>query len=676
MQLPIPRFVLLAAAAAPVGLAASAHAAAASTPVATPPARAAVQRLDDAGVREIVVRRVPGLSAAQRTDVRQDAGARLVRGTRLADVELVRVPAGGLAAAVDALNADPAVAYAAPNAPVHAQTTDPFWPDLWSLHNTGQDINGTVGDADADIDAPEAWASSVGTGETVAVVDSGVDFTNLDIAGARATNPGESGGGRETNGVDDDHDGYVDDARGWDFVDHDADPTDVNGHGTHVAGTIAARKDDGIGVAGVAPQSHVLALRVLDGTGTGSDLGVAEAFDLAGDLGVRVVNASLSGTYSQVERDAIAAHPGTVYVVAAGNGGPDGIGDDDDAEPIYPCAFPEPNVVCVGATDNRDRPAVFSNHGATTVDLFAPGVDILSSWIPIPTEGCDDDCYALSSGTSMASPHVAGILALMRAKDPTQTAAQLKSRLLSSGDAKAVLAGLSVTGRRANAAAALAAVPGPDADGDGIPDATDTCPTVADPTQTDTDHDGVGDACDATPNGPVVVPTPTVPTPVTTTPATPTPVTPTPVTPVTPTPVTPGPVTPVVVPVPTAPGTPGGGSGTSTPATTPVATPTKAAPALGGPKLSRSAVTAARPARLTFVLDRAASVRLTFARKAGRAYRDTASVTLAGKAGSNRATVARKVGGKVLPKGTYRLTVVATDGGRRSRSYALRVTIR
>ncbi len=147
---------------------------------------------------------------------------------------------------------------------------------------------------------------------------------------------------------------------------------------------------------------------------------------------------------------------------------------------MYPCAYPEANIVCVGATDDDDAPASFSNYGATTVDLFAPGVGILST---VPGA----DAYDVPRGTSMATPHVAATLALMRARNPSLSAAQLKARLLASVHSVAALQGLSVSGGRLDAAAAVAAVaPDPnDPDGDGIPTAGDNCPDVANPDQGD-----------------------------------------------------------------------------------------------------------------------------------------------------------------------------------------------
>ena len=307
----------------------------------------------------------------------------------------------------------------------------------------------------ARVSAPAAWASTRGAGATVAVVDTGAELSHPDLAARLTGNPGERGGGREANGIDDDLNGLVDDWRGWDFNADDNLPADGNGHGTHVAGTVLAA-DDGAGVVGVAPHAQLLVLQALGANGSGWSTDVAAAFDYAGDLGVPVVNASLgSESPTMVERTAIAAHPSTLYVVAAGNGGSDGVGDDNDgASPDYPCSYTEPNIVCVGATRSDDAIASFSNFGATTVDLFAPGTSITSAYL--------GGAYGAMSGTSMATPHVAGAAALVAAAHPAWTASARKQALLASADPIAGLAGKAVSGGRLDAAAAVAWTPEPD----------------------------------------------------------------------------------------------------------------------------------------------------------------------------------------------------------------------
>lgn len=437
-----------------------------AAPAAGTASGATVEELERDGVTGLIVQRDPGLSAQERDDLRDDAAVEFVRTLPLPDTELVEAGRGDLAEALATLQADPAVTHAEVDAPVFASTTvstgsDPLWGDLWALQNTGKTKGAVAG---ADIDVRTAWSVTRGAGQTVAIVDSGVASTHADLVGR------------------------LDLANAYDYVERDTIPQDGNGHGTHVTGTVVASADNGIGVAGVAPAARVLPLRVMNSSGQGLVSDVVQAFDRAGRLGVRVVNASLgSTTQSKALRDVVAAYPETLFVAAAGNDG-----GNSDAAPTYPCAFSVANVVCVGATDAADFPAGFSNFGATTVDLHAPGVKILSTW--------KTGSYTTADGTSMASPHVAGVLALLLASDPTLTAGQAKAKLLSGTDRVAALGGLSVSGGRLDAAGALrAAAPPRDDDADGVPNAGDRCPVVPDPGQQDSDADGVGDACDLTP---------------------------------------------------------------------------------------------------------------------------------------------------------------------------------
>jgi thermitase len=486
--------MLRAATTVRLALLAAAFAALAGTPAA---ARADTPaQLERDGVREIIVKRRAGLDRDERLALRAAADVRFEDALRLPRTEVVRAAPGRLTEALAALRTDPDVLLAEPDAPVEATTNDTHWNLLWGLRNRGQTVLGSAGFIDADIDAPMAWAGGfTGSGQTVAVVDSGVNAAHSDLSGRMYTNAADP-----ADGIDNDGDGLVDDTRGWDWVDDDNDPDDRNGHGSHVAGTIAATPDDGAGIAGVAPGARILPLRALDASGSGTWSDIAEAFDLAGDLGARVVNASLGGTTpSSAVASAIAAHPATLYVVAAGNDAA-----DNDHSPHYPCAIPVANLICVGATDNRDLPASFSNTGATTVDLFAPGVDIVSAY-----KGPGSSWRAFD-GTSMAAPHVAGAVALMTAAAPALGATALKTALLDAADRRSQLSGLAVTGARLNAAAAVdrarqtagLSVPARDTDGDGRSDAADNCAEDANAGQADGDSDGTGDACDATAGGP------------------------------------------------------------------------------------------------------------------------------------------------------------------------------
>ncbi len=378
------------------------------------------------GVREVIVERKAGLTAAEQATLRAQAGVSYVGPGPLPNTEIDRAPADRLAAVVATLARDHQVQYAEPNGEVHATSTpnDPYFGLQWGLSNAGQSVLGTSGTPGDDIGATSAWAHSTGAGVTVAVVDTGVDLTAPDLAGQTVAGQSFLGGIQGT-------------------------PTpDQNGHGTFVSGIIGAIQSNGVGVTGVAPGAKVMPLQALDANGNGNVSDVAAAFNYAGQNGVRIVNASLGGAAtSQTLEHAIADNPNTLYVVAAGN---NATNNDDPSTPSYPCDLPEANLICVGATDQNDRLASFTNYGAANVDLFAPGVNIASTW----TGGR----YVYASGTSMATPMVSGALALMLARNPSLTAAQLKAALLASVNPVPRLAGLSVTGGVLDAATAVAAV--------------------------------------------------------------------------------------------------------------------------------------------------------------------------------------------------------------------------
>jgi subtilisin family serine protease len=399
----------------------------------------------------VIVRFEPGVGAAQRAAIRDETGTAFERTLPLSGMQLLTVePGRSVTAARQALEREDGVLYAEPNATRRAflRPNDPYFPLLWAMENTGQSIRDVAGTADSDTDAGDAWDANIGGGVVVAVIDSGVEGDHPDLAPNGWRNAGESGLGRESNGLDDDLNGRIDDWRGWDFIGADNNPADENGHGTHVAGTIGARRGNALGVAGVADGSRLMALRVLDAQGSGTVANVIQAYTYASQEGAEVVNLSLgSDTASRAERDAIAAFPEMLFVAAAGNGGADGIGDDNDLDPQFPCAYLLPNVVCVAASDNRDRLAGFSNYGKLSVHLAAPGVSIASTW---PGGG-----YGWASGTSMAAPHVAGAAALLWAADPGASVSDVKSALLGGVDAGQEFSARTVTGGRLNVLSSL-----------------------------------------------------------------------------------------------------------------------------------------------------------------------------------------------------------------------------
>jgi len=357
---------------------------------------------------EVIVRYKSGVASVNSSATLSRIGATFKRSLLLSRTEVVSVPAGQEAAMAAALERDPNLLFAEPNGIARAFATpnDPRLSDLWGLNNTGQVIKGVAGTGDADIDALEGWNLGFGLVSNVIVadIDTGVRADHPDLAANMFLNPGESGGGKETNGIDDDLNGFIDDFRGWDFINNDNNPTDDNEHGTHVGGTIAARANNSIGVAGVAAfrtlagewgGPKILAVKVLNAAGSGSFAQIANGIAYAGSMNAKVANMSLGGNGTSATLDAaIAAKPNTLYVVAAGNDG-----RDVDSIPVTPCVpatFPDlANKICVAATDNKDQLADFSNFGDVNVDLAAPGVSILSS-VPYNVIFRDDFATALA----------------------------------------------------------------------------------------------------------------------------------------------------------------------------------------------------------------------------------------------------------------------------------------
>lgn len=361
-----------------------------------------------------------------------------VRDLDLIGACLVTIPDGSLPRVLAILADDPEVEYAEPDRPVEAYRypNDPSFPLLWGLNNSGQ----TGGLADADIDATEAWDLATGDSIIVGVIDSGVDTAHVDLRGNIWTNAGEIPG----NGVDDDDNGFVDDVHGWDFLNWDNDPFDDNSHGTHVAGTIAARGDNGIGVTGVSWSARIMPLKFLRADGFGSTTHAILALSYAVRMGAKLTCNSWGGTgYSQALRDAIdsAGAAGLLFVAASGN-----VRTNLDIQPHYPAAYDLDCIIAVSASDHLDRlasePSWGSNWGPTRVDLAAPGVNVYST---IP-----GGAYDFKSGTSMAAPHVAGAAALLWSEYPWLSARQVKTRLLATVDQKAELRGKNVSGGRLN----------------------------------------------------------------------------------------------------------------------------------------------------------------------------------------------------------------------------------
>jgi thermitase len=292
-----------------------------------------------------------------------------------------------------------------------------------------------------DIDAPAAWSVTTGTPATiVAVLDTGIDLSNPEFAGRIWVNPNGGSGA----------DGYVGDVNGWNFVNNTGNVWDDNGHGTHVTGILAAAGNNGYGVVGVDWNATIMPVKILDNSGGGTTDAAVNGIYFAVEHGARVINASWGGgPSSQALADAInyAGNYGVVFVTAAGNGLPPYYsGRNNDKVASYPADYRLPNEIAVAAIDQSGNLASFSNFGAHTVDLAAPGVNILST---VPGG------FAYYSGTSMATPYVAGVVALLVGLRPEFTAAQLVQRILATTKPLPSLAGKTITGGMVDAASAI-----------------------------------------------------------------------------------------------------------------------------------------------------------------------------------------------------------------------------
>jgi subtilisin family serine protease len=331
-------------------------------------------------------------------------------------------------------NGTDGIVYAEPDYEVTVDSTipnDSLFNELWGMHNTGQS-GGTV---DADIDAPEAWDISTGSSDIiVAVIDTGIDYTHPDLTANMWVNAGEIPG----NGQDDDGNGYIDDVYGYDFVNNDGNPMDDHYHGTHCAGTIGAVGNNSQGVAGVCWNVRIMAVKFLNSAGSGSTSNAILSVQYSTLMGANLSSNSWGGGgYSQGLKDAIdaAGAAGMLFVAAAGNDS-----GNNDTSPHYPSSYDSESLIAVMATDRYDSRSSFSNYGPTTVDLGAPGSEILS---------CKPgNQYQYLNGTSMATPHVAGACALLWAMNPAVSNLEIKNILIQTVDP--TLSGQCVSGGRLN----------------------------------------------------------------------------------------------------------------------------------------------------------------------------------------------------------------------------------
>ncbi|MDW8030977.1 MAG: S8 family peptidase [Candidatus Bipolaricaulota bacterium] len=367
------------------------------------------------------------------------------------NLQRVKLPIS-VSEAIALYKANPNVLYAEPNyihkkaQQVQLTPNDSMFNQLWGLHNTGQ----TGGTPDADIDAVEAWDITTGSSSVVVfVIDTGVDYNHPDLVANTWTNPGEIPG----NNVDDDNNGYVDDVYGIDTYYNDTNPFDGDGHGTHVHGTIGAVGNNNVGVVGVNWNVKVGHCKFLSDLGSGTTAGAIACLQYILNLKQRTNhpvpviatnNSWGGGGFSQALYDAIKSHmnAGILFIAAAGNSNL-----NNDTALFLPASYFLPNMIAVAATTHTDARASFSNYGRHTVHVGAPGASILST-----TPG---NTYSTYSGTSMATPHVTGLAALIKAQFPSFSWYQIRNRILATGDVTSGMQNITISDRRINAYNAL-----------------------------------------------------------------------------------------------------------------------------------------------------------------------------------------------------------------------------
>ena len=426
---------------------------------------------------ELLIQFQPGTTAADRADARGWVGAlrrELLRGNGNGELEVARVPARAVQQAVALLRQHPAVRYAEPNWIYrhHATTDDSYYTTglLWGMYGDATNPANQFGSQ-----AGEAWtAGNIGSASVVVgVIDEGIDFNHPDLAANIWTNPAEADG---VAGVDDDGNGYVDDLHGWDFSQNNnsiydgAPGNNTDAHGTHVSGTIGGLGNNTQGVAGVNWNVTIISAKFLGPNG-GTLANAIKAVDYITDLKTRhelnivaTNNSWGGGGFSQGLLDAIVrgANAGILFIAAAGNGNAQGIGINNDSTPSYPSSYNTTAgasfdaVIAVASITSTGTKSSFSNYGKTSVDLGAPGSGV---WSTTP-----NNTYSSYSGTSMATPHVTGAVAMYASLNPTATASAIKAAILGSAIATPTssLTNITVTGGRLNVGQ-FAGVPPPSA---------------------------------------------------------------------------------------------------------------------------------------------------------------------------------------------------------------------
>jgi subtilisin family serine protease len=324
--------------------------------------------------------------------------------------------------------------------------SDPHFIHQWGHENKGNneplpsgDTSIVAGNIKSQIQALKAWQVNKGSKNiVVAVIDTGINLNHPDLKSQLWVNKAELEG---KEGEDDDNNGFIDDVYGYDFANEDGEPLDDQGHGSHCAGIIGAVHENNEGIAGVMANVSLMAVKFLDEGGTGDTLKAIKSIDYAVQMGAKIINASWGGgEQSEALRDAIAraAEKGVLFVAAAGN-----ISMDIDKDPTFPASYDLENIISVAALNAQNGLAYFSNFGKQSVDITAPGHNILSTVL--------ENKYEVYSGTSMATPYVAGAMGLLLSQEKNLSFAQIKERLYLTSDPVKYLKRKSVSGGRLNA---------------------------------------------------------------------------------------------------------------------------------------------------------------------------------------------------------------------------------
>lgn len=414
----------------------------------------------DVVAREVLVKFRQPPSTLDLTQIRAEGDASDIRSIGRAGLFRLRSRSRNVPALLTALQRRPDVAYVEPNFIVRliSEPNDPQYPQLWALKNIGQAFEGLAGVPGADIHAVPAWGITLGsTANVVAIIDTGIDYTHPDLVANLWSAPTAF-----TVNIDGAPITCAAGTHGFNAITRSCDPRDDQDHGSHVSGTIGATGDNGTGVVGVNWTTRLMAIKFIDATGEGTTedaiasvefaLAVKQRFAATGDANIRVLSNSWGGyDFSQALLDEVNAanDADMLFVAGAGNDS-----TDNDADPFYPASFDAPNVISVAATDNTDDLAWFSNYGSSTVNLGAPGVDILST--------VRNGQYAFLSGTSMATPHVSGAAALLLSACTLDTAS-VKEALLGTADLLPTLTGTTTTGGRLDVYSALSSCIAPPA---------------------------------------------------------------------------------------------------------------------------------------------------------------------------------------------------------------------